>query len=661
MDILAQFPRENPNPVFRVSGEKEILYVNRAGDWILKDWSKSLGDKLPPVFNESVKLVLKTNVAKDVEVEVTGKTFLFNVMPIQDSDQVYLYGIDVTDIKIVEAELHLSSRIIDSTTEGIFVTDPAGIIQMVNPAFTSITGFPQEEALGENPRLLKSNRHKKDFYKKMWDSIIGKGQWVGEVWNRKKNGETFPAWLTINAIYDKTGVIRHFVAVITDITDAKIKEAEIEYQAFHDPLTGLPNRNLLNDRLQNAIHRAKRNNKKLALIYIDMDRFKIVNDSLGHVFGDYLLQMVSKKLLSCIRVDDTISRIGGDEFNILLPEIKSIKDAVEISRRVLKAFKTPIKIEDKDIYITPSMGISIYPDDGDENLILQKNADLALYHAKDMGGNNYQFFSEKMNEEIMHRFTLENKLKKAIDENQFKLLYQPIVDCKSEEIIGVEALIRWEHPKDGVLSPDYFMPLAHETGWIVEIDQWVLSEACSQNKAWQDEGLKHIYVAVNTTYFQFQKRMIVDLVSKALDETGMDPKHLVIEITEDILLKDIGEIIKIMSALKEMGVSFSIDDFGTGYSSLSYLKRLPVDTLKIDKAFVSDIDKNDDSIVIANIILSLAKDLELKVIAEGVEKKGQVDFFRKHSCDYIQGFYYSKPVGPDKISEYLKKKSFKEK
>ncbi len=530
---------------------------------------------------------------------------------------------------------------------------------MVNPAFTSITGFAQDEALGENPRLLKSNRHKKDFYKKIWKSINEKGQWVGEIWNRRKNGETYPAWLTINAIYDKTGITRHFVAIITDITDAKIKEAEIEYQAFHDPLTGLRNRNLLNDRLQNSIHRAKRNKTKLALIYIDMDRFKIVNDSLGHVLGDYLLQMISKKLLSCIRVDDTVSRIGGDEFNILLPEIKSIKDAVEISKRVLKAFKTPIKIEDKDIYITPSMGISIYPEDGKDNMNLQKNADLALYHARDMGGNNYQFFSDKMNQEIMHRFTLENKLKKAIEEKQFKLLYQPIVDCNSEEIIGVEALIRWEHAEDGILSPDYFMPLAHETGWIVEIDQWVLHEACRQNKTWQDKGLKHIYVAVNATYYQFQKRMIIDLVNETLNNTGLDPKYLVIEITENVLFKDIGEIIQIMGILKKKGGSFSVDDFGTGYSSLSYLKRLPVDTLKIDKAFVSDIDKNDDSVVIANIIISLAKNLELKVIAEGVEKRNQVNFFKENNCDYIQRFYYSKPVEPDKITEYLKNNSFK--
>jgi len=655
---LAKFPEENPYPVIRVSTSGAILYANRASGPLLRIWNTHAGNSLPPFWLNILSGVVEGKKPREVEVNAGDRIYLFSITPVTDLDECYIYGMDISDKRMKEKELYLTSRIFETTMEGIIVTDSTGAIQFANPAFTKITGFELYEVQGKNPRILKSNRHDAKFYREMWKSISETGQWEGEIWNRRKNGEIYPQCLSLNAIRDDIGQVQNYVAVFNDISEVKRQEARIEHQAYHDPLTELPNKNLLDDRLDRAIAQAKRNNRKLALIFIDLDRFKNINDSLGHIVGDALLVEVSKRLAACIRDVDTVSRIGGDEFVVLLTNIDDASDITIVTDRIIDSFTEPFRIKDHELFAAPSMGITVFPEDGGNTMDLYRNADIAMYDSKKSGGNRYHFYSNRMNDDVSKKLLIENKLRRAIDNGELRLHYQPIVKSTNGEIIGAEALIRWQNPDLGLVSPADFIPLAEETGLIVPINDWVLARACQDNRSWQDMKLKEIYVSVNMTSHQFMKRKIIESVSNALKWSGLNPRCLIVEITENSLMGNVDEIIDIMKELKKTGIRFSIDDFGTGYSSLSYLKKFPLDNLKVDKSFVDDMLTNNESMAIAKTIIALGKNLSLFIVSEGVETLDQLKFFQENSGDYIQGYYFSKPVPYEEFTVLLRKGKF---
>ncbi|MFO7248856.1 MAG: EAL domain-containing protein, partial [Bacillota bacterium] len=551
----------------------------------------------------------------------------------------------------------LASFVFQYAQEGIMITDAEGTILYVNPAFTAITGYTEEEVRGKNPRLLKSGRHDAFFYRQMWESVRRTGQWRGEIWNRRKNGEIYPEWLTISAIKNEKGRITHYVAVFTDITERKRYEEQIKHQALHDPLTDLPNRRLFHDRLAHAIREAKETQRKVAVLFLDLDRFKNINDTLGHILGDELLRHVAKRLSSCVPREGVLARIGGDEFAVLLPALTARAEAERVAKDIVDRFTQPIALGERSLYVSISVGISLYPDDGDDCPTLIKNADMAMYCAKEEGGNRYRFFTPGMRLETVQRWQLENGMRQALELGELQLVYQPQVEAQTGRMVGVEALLRWHHPEQGVMSPATFIPLAEETGFIVPIGDWVLRTACAQAKAWQEAGLPPIRVAVNLSARQFQEGRLEATVRRVLAETGLEPQFLELEITEGIMMTNHTQTVEQLHRLKALGVKVAIDDFGIGYSSLGYLKKFPIDTLKIDKSFIRDCTDVPEDAAIVKAVIALAKNLNIPVVAEGVENPRQLAFLCAEGCDVIQGYLYSPPVSAEEVAELLRQQS----
>jgi diguanylate cyclase (GGDEF)-like protein len=495
----------------------------------------------------------------------------------------------------------------------------------------------------------------------MWETIVQTGAWQGEIWDRRKNGEVYPKWLTISAVKNGEGEVTHYVGSHFDITERKRAEEQIQHLAFYDHLTRLPNRRLLLDRLQQALVFSGRSNRKGALLFIDLDNFKILNDTLGHDTGDLLLQEVAQRLASCVREGDTVSRLGGDEFVILLENLSN--DAMEaasqaeiIGEKILNTLNQKYYLGTHEHHNTPSIGITLFDEQQQSSDTLFKQADLAMYQSKKAGRNTLRFFDQKMQESINDRSSLESELRKAIDKHQLQLYYQIQVDS-SKHPIGSEALIRWNHPTRGIVSPLQFIPLAEESGLILPIGEWVLETACQQLVKWSNhKETEHLVVAVNVSAHQVQQSDFSDRVLKIINRTGANPQRLKLELTESLLLNDIESIIAKMTALKHHGVGFSLDDFGTGYSSLSYLSRLPLDQLKIDRSFVMNLDSNDDSVAICAAIISMAHNLKLKVVAEGVESETQSYILGSgHRCDYFQGYLFGKPLPIEQFEAQLKR------
>ncbi len=540
--------------------------------------------------------------------------------------------------------LHLAERIIESSLEGIMVTNAAGIIESVNPAFTELTGYQPEEVVGKNPSILSSGRHDKAFYEQMWQQIREQGSWQGEVWNRRKNKEVFPELLTIAAIRDEEDEITHYASLFSDISKIKENEEHIRSLAYYDPLTNLPNRRLFHDRLGVAIAHAKRSDEKLAVMFVDLDRFKRINDTLGHDVGDVLLQEVAERLLSVVREDDTVSRMGGDEFTLLLTGLDEPDRVVACARRITELMAEPVPAGDQELIVSCSIGISIYPNDGGDIEELVKNADTAMYRAKEAGRNNYQLYSPAMNARSMEHLAMELSLHKALEREELEVYYQPLLGGDNGQLMGAEALIRWNHPELGRVPPADFIPLAEETGVIVPIGEFVLRQACRQIKLWQEQGRGEINVSVNVSACQFRQEDFVQSVAGVLEEEAIDSSLLTLELTESMLVDDALENIQTMTALRKMGLNLAIDDFGTGYSSLSYLRRFPVNKLKIDRAFVRDIADNEEDASIVSAVIALGHSLGLEVVAEGVESEAQLTMLRQNDCDLIQGFLYSEPV-----------------
>ena len=543
--------------------------------------------------------------------------------------------------------LNLAHKVIEASLDGIIITDTDGVIEAINPSFSTLTGYTAEEVIGQKPGMLRSGRHDKEFYDQMWESITSKGHWQGEVWNRRKNGDIFPEWLTITRIQDMEGGAIKYAGIFSDITERKKAEERIRNLAYFDVLTGLPNRRLFNDRLSMAINSARRHHQRLAILFLDLDLFKRINDTLGHSVGDRVLEEMSNRLKICMREADTVSRMGGDEFTILMSEIQDVEDAARLARRIVESIREPFLVEDRELFVTTSIGISVFPEDGDSPEVLVKNADIAMYRAKDLGRNSYQLYTPQMNAKSFERLAMENELRKALERDEFLLNYQVKMNLDTGGIAGAEALVRWRHPDLGLVPPADFIPLAEDTGLIVPLGEWVLRAACVQNKLWQDRGLPPIRMAVNISPHQFNQADLVGRVRQVLSETGLDPKYLELEVTESVLMEHMDIAAHMLNELRAMGVVTSIDDFGTGYSSLAYLKRIPIDALKIDASFMHDLTTDDSDAEIVSAIISLAHNLRLKVVAEGVETEDQIAFLRSHGCDEIQGYLVSRPVSAE--------------
>lgn len=555
---------------------------------------------------------------------------------------------DITDQKRAEQEYRVAATAFD-TQEGIVITDANGIILRVNKAFTEITGFTAEEAVGQTPRILKSNRHNAAFYAAMWKSIRTTGVWQGEIWDRRKNGEIYPKWLTITAVTGENGDVTHYVGTHMDITQRKAAEDEIRHLAFYDPLTLLPNRRLLMDRLRQALAAGSRTGSVVAILFIDLDNFKDLNDTLGHDKGDVLLTQVARRLVTCVREGDTVARLGGDEFVVMLEYQKVNREqaaalAQTVGEKILGELAQPYSLLGREHHSTASIGITLFSDQRGSIDELLKQADLAMYQAKAVGRNALRFFDTEMQEVATSRAVLEANMRKGLKRKEFILYYQPQVDGEGH-LTGAEALVRWQHPKLGLVSPADFIPFAEQSGLILPLGQWVMETACTQLAAWAKiPQLADLMIAVNVSARQFRQANFVELVLGILSATGANPYRLKLELTESLLLDDVDATIAKMLELKSHGVGFSLDDFGTGYSSLSYLKDLPIDQLKIDQSFIRDVLNDVSDAAIAQTIVTLGKNLGLAVLAEGVETTEQQFFLADHGCHAYQGFLFCRPL-----------------
>jgi diguanylate cyclase (GGDEF)-like protein/PAS domain S-box-containing protein len=565
-------------------------------------------------------------------------------------------SMDIDQRKHAEERLDFQVAALEAAANAIVITDFHGAIVWVNHAFTTMTGYSKEEVLGKNPRMLKSGEQTESYYANLWSTISSGRVWKGDIVNRRKDGTTYTEEMTITPVTRDVGnpANRYFIAIKQDITQRKATEKQVQFLAYYDALTGLPNRTLLQDRLSKALAGARRQRSKVALLFFDLDGFKIINDSLGHSVGDLLLQEVAERLKKWAREQDTVARLGGDEFLIMLTHVKDAADAAVAAERLMDAMTAEFLVQGRSLSIGCSVGISIFPEHGADGETLIKNADAAMYSAKENGRNRFQFFTDDMNAEVVERLTLENSLRLALDRRELFLMYQPQMDIASGRITGLEALLRWQHPELGLVPPDKFIRIAENSGLILPIGEWVLRTACSQARTWQDQGLPAVTMAVNVSAIQFRQEGFCELIGKVLEETGLAPQYLELELTESLLLANADVNLSVVRELKAMGLTLAIDDFGTGYSSFSYLRQFRVSKLKIDRVFIRDVALNPDDATITTAIISMAKSLRLKVIAEGVENEAQMSFLRAHQCDEIQGYYFSKPLSVDKVAAKLR-------
>ena len=588
----------------------------------------------------------------------TIRWFQVNTSPLRMGEEqnfgVVMTLSEITERRRAEEQLKLAFAAIRYSGEGILVTDAGQRVLSVNPAFEAMTGYRAEEIIGETPAIVASGRHDERFYAAIHEVLKRNGHWQGEVWNQRKSGEVFPEWLGVSVVRDDDGQAKYYVYIYSDMTERIETQQRIEMLAHHDPLTGLPNRLLLRDRVEQAQAKASRMHSHVALMFLDLDRFKTINDSLGHPVGDALLREVVERLKSCVRESDTISRQGGDEFIILLNDVRDSEAVARVAEKIHQRMAEPIVIGNHSLSSSFSIGVALYPDDGEDFDSLLQKADTAMYHAKEAGRNGHRFFTEQMNQKVVEHLTMETQLRHALENNEFVLHYQPQLDLHEGGIIGVEALIRWNNPEQGLVAPSRFIPVAEDSGLIVPIGAWVLNEACRQARAWQDAGLAPFVVAVNLSAVQFKRMDLVTTVINALVLSDLDSQWLELELTESILIQDAEATLDSVRRLKALGVKLSVDDFGTGYSSLTYLKRFAVDKLKIDQSFVRDLVSDPDDAAIVRAIIQMAHSLKLKTIAEGVESEELANLLRLFHCDEIQGFWFARPLPADQLEAFVR-------
>ncbi|MBD9362395.1 putative bifunctional diguanylate cyclase/phosphodiesterase [Methylomonas fluvii] len=560
-----------------------------------------------------------------------------------DGEQILRIVIsDISREKTKDQYLRQAAAMFETAREGVMVTDANMRILVVNRAFTELTGYAAEEVIGKTPKTLKSGRQDQAFYADMWGQINNCGYWQGEIWNRRKDGEIYPQMLSISAVRDENNRVTHYVGVFSDISQLKDAVARLEFLAHHDPLTNLPNRLLLFARLEHCIGLSRRERKSAALLMLDLDRFKDVNDSFGHLAGDELLQQVAAKLSCRLRGIDTVTRLGGDEFAILLEDLARPQDAALVAAEIIESLNEPWRLSNgSEVRVGVSIGISLLPEHGNSSEELLQHADVALYRAKAEGRGNFKYFSEDLTQAALRRLNLESLLRRALRHQELLVYYQPQVDISTGRIIGAEALLRWHHAQEGMIPPSQFIPVAEEIGLIADIGEWVLTQVCRQGRCWLDAGLPPIKLAVNLSPHQLRHGDIAASIDAILSQTGFPPEFLELELTESALMERETEVVLVLCQLRALGVRIAIDDFGTGYSSLAYLKHFPLDVLKIDKTFIDDIPQLEDDKEIASAIIGMGHTLRLQVLAEGVETQEQLDFLQEHGCDFYQGYLKS--------------------
>ena len=626
------------------TGVKELVHPREYDKVMERFRDRMNGNPIPGVY-ETV-FMTKAGEAVPVELTVTRTTW-------QGEPAGLVMLQDIRERLRSETQMRKLSSALEQTADAVVITDRQGVIEYVNQGFEKTTGYGRDEAVGQTPGLLKSGKQGAGFYKKLWLTILA-GEVFSEVFvNRRKDSSLYYEEKTITPLKDATGQITNFVATGKDVSERMQTQERLAHMAQHDALTELPNRLLFMDRLKQALARARWHERLAAVLFVDLDRFKTINDTLGHEVGDRLLQALAGRLAASVREGDTVARFGGDEFAILLDDVASEKDISAVAQKVIEMLAPPFEIDGQMLYITASIGVSLYPNDGEDSTTLIKNADIAMYRAKDLGKNTYQFYSADMSARAFERLTLESSLRHAIERNEFRLYYQPQIDTASGAILGVEALLRWQHPDFGLVAPAEFIPLLEETGLIVPVGDWVFRTACEQLCAWHAAGWPELRMAVNLSPRQFQIAGLAIMVERGLVAVGCDPGLIEMEITENILLKHAADTLATLDALRALGVRLSIDDFGTGYSSLSYLRRYAIDTLKIDRSFVRDVPEDADGCAITSAIISLAQNLKLDVIAEGVETELQRDFLREHGCHVMQGYLFSRPLPAEEIPRLL--------
>lgn len=624
--ILSQL--SDPESVIR---DVQYLYEN-------PDWQ----GELPEIHFKDGRIFERFTQPQQVNTEIVGRVYSFR---------------DVTQKRRADEELRIRERAIEASTHGVAIIDITREelpVIYINRSFERITGFNEQQALGCSLDTLQATRTDQVNQKRIQLAIRELREETVELECRRQNGEAYWCELSLAPVKDYSGKVRHYICIVNDITQRREMESQLVRQATHDALTALPNRVLLMDRVEQAILQAKKKKTMLGFLFLDLDRFKMTNDTLGHSIGDKLLQAVANRLLIATNDFDTVARLGGDEFVILLPDLATEQQAELMAREILQVLEKPFQIDQHSLKITGSLGISYYPRDGLDYESLMKNADLSMYHAKDCGRNNYRVFDAEMNRRVINSMQLDSALRDALKREEFFLVYQPLIDLKKDRVVGVEALIRWQSHLLGQVPPLDFIGMAEENGLILPIGEWVLEEACLQTVRWHKQGYKDMTVAVNISGRQFRQTRLPELIASILARTGLPPRCLELELTESLLVEDVQNAVEIMFQLKDMGVRIVIDDFGTGYSSLSYLKQFPVDKLKIDRSFISEIASNENDAAISRAIINLGHSLNLQVLAEGVETALQKDFILNHGCDFAQGYYFKPPHKPDVIDEYLK-------
>ena len=545
--------------------------------------------------------------------------------------------------------LRQAAAVFDCTREGVLVTDTQGLIVHVNRAFMEITGYQRDDVMGQRPSLFKSGRHSAHFYQQMFQALESTGEWSGEIWNRRKSGEVYPQWQTIRVIHDDQGQVSHYVAVFSDISAMKNSEHELAHLAHHDPLTDLPNRLLFTDRAEQALASAQVHKRGCALLLMDLDHFKIINDSLGHNVGDQLLKLVAERLSGLFGPGVTLARLGGDEFAVLAESCPQVVQAAALAQRMLNAMKDPFIFDGNQLFISASIGISLFPSDALSAEQLLRNADSALFKAKSAGREGYALYTEELTAHAQHRVEIAGELRRALDQHELRVYYQPVHDLHDSRLVGVEALVRWQHPERGLVPPGEFIPIAERTGLIAEIDAWVMDQACRQMCQWLADGAPLSFIAINVSSRLFARRELYEQVAQVLHTTGLDPAFLELEVTESAVMDDPEVALEQLHRLRELGLRLAIDDFGTGYSSLLRLKRLPVQKLKIDQGFVAGLPWDEDDAAIVRVVIALAKSMGMQVHAEGIEQVEQARFLLDQECDMGQGYWFGRPMPADEI------------